>query len=103
MTLARFEQANVAQQSYILGTNAEKRDLLISLGSNMSAHGKEVEFSTDFPFSDIANWRSHINGGPSHAQVRTKLGGSLDGNAIEILIASLQDRPSTDNGASGMT
>jgi len=71
LTLARFEQANVAQQSYILGTNAEKRDLLISLGSNMSAHGKEVEFSTDFPFSDIANWRSNINGGPSHAQVRT--------------------------------
>lgn len=69
--LERFEHATMAQQSYISATNAEKREILLSLGSNMVAHGKNLDFSIDFPFSELLKWREHANGGPSRAQVRT--------------------------------
>lgn len=67
----RFERANTALQNYLSATDAEKRELLISLGSNLFANGKDVDFSMESPFSDIQKWRAHINGGPAHARVRT--------------------------------
>jgi DNA invertase Pin-like site-specific DNA recombinase len=88
--LDRFEQANMAQESYISGINAEKRDTLVSLGSNITMEGKSLEFAAAFPFSDIMNWRLGLNGGPSQAQVRTFPGPRGE---IEGLLRSLKHPP----------
>ena len=93
--LERFEHGNAALQSYISGSNAEKREVLISVGSNMLAHGKNLDFTMAFPFSELLNWRAHVNGGPPHAQVRTcagsrgEIAGLLTGLALQTPSAKL--------------
>jgi site-specific DNA recombinase len=62
--LEKFEHGSVALQSYISGSVAEKREILISLGSNMFANEKSIDFSMPFPFSELMKWRLDTNGGP---------------------------------------
>ena len=70
--LKKFERGNVAQQGYIDAIGDEKTELLKSIGSNLVATGKSLEFPMDFPFLDIRNWKFSHDGGPAHAQVRAK-------------------------------
>ena len=55
--LERFERWKTACQAYETATQAEKRELLLSLGSNFTAQGKELLFSADFPIVDALVFR----------------------------------------------
>lgn len=68
----RFEQAFAAQQTYLGGTEDEKRNLVGVLGSNLVAHGKNVEFPMHSPFRELREWRRTDGSWPRRSAVRTK-------------------------------
>jgi len=69
--LTEFERGNVALNQYISADEAEKRKILMTLGSNFLFERNELVFSPSFPFSHVAKRPERLNGGPARAYVRT--------------------------------
>lgn len=70
--LRKFEQGNVSLSSYNSAPPSGKRDILISLGSNAIAVGKNLAITTDFPFGQLRDWRKNQNGAPCSDEVRMR-------------------------------
>lgn len=69
--LERFERWNTAQQGYAVANAAEKREILVSMGSNFVAEGKDLLFASDLlPLGELLD-AAVRDGGPSQGQVRT--------------------------------
>ena len=66
-----FELGFVALPGYETATDAEKREILQSLGSNFVVHAKSVEFPMHFPFSELQLWSADQGGAPYRDAVRT--------------------------------
>jgi DNA invertase Pin-like site-specific DNA recombinase len=73
----RFELAFAAFQTYEIGNELEKRDLLRSLGSNLLVRGKNVEFPMHSPFSELRAWATQNGRWPLRGAVRTSRRKSL--------------------------
>ena len=67
-----FERGLVAQQGYISGNVAEKRQMVELVSSNFLVRGKYPLFTMNFPFDEVANWSKTINGEPYRGAVRTR-------------------------------
>jgi DNA invertase Pin-like site-specific DNA recombinase len=68
--LKRFELWKTAQDGYAVATDAEKRALLLSLGSNFTARGKELLFTADFAITDTLKWRGVSAGANAPGHIR---------------------------------
>jgi site-specific DNA recombinase len=94
--LEKFERGNVAQALYISAIGTEKRELLKSIGSNLVATRKSIDFTMDFPFSAIRDWHISSHGGPHHAHLRkadrSSRGGKCKSRNVGELVKALQAR-----------
>lgn len=68
----RFELGFAAQQSYKMGNDDEKREILKSVSSNLVMDGKQPVFPMLFPFHDLRKWSLSQNGDPSRHAARTQ-------------------------------
>lgn len=76
-TLERFELWNTANIGYSAATAAEKREMLLGLGSNFIARGKELVFVSHFPIADALHWQGVLDGAPSRCHIRIDTLGSV--------------------------
>ena len=67
----KFELGLTAYSGYIRGLDAEKRDMVKLVSSNLVVQGKEPMFPMVFPFEEIRNWSKSTCGAPHHGAVRT--------------------------------
>ena len=67
----KFEQGLTAYTGYLRGLDAEKRDVVKLVSSNLVVHGKEPVFPMVFPFEEIRNWSKSTYGAPYQGAVRT--------------------------------
>ncbi|HTK34928.1 MAG TPA: recombinase family protein [Caulobacteraceae bacterium] len=97
--LSRFELGNTALTLYSQANEDERRELLISLGSNFVARGKDIEFTMAFPFQDVAKHRLRSFSAPSRTHIRTQ----MSKTRIRALLRTLGDaqQKSPTSAASG--
>ena len=67
----KFEQGLTAYTGYLRGLDAEKRDMVKLVSSNLVMHGKEPVFPMVFPFEEIRKWSKSTYGAPYQGAVRT--------------------------------
>ena len=67
----RFELGLDAYTGYLTGIEAEKRESVQIVSSNLLACGKELIFPMVFPFDEIRKWSKSTNGAPYRGAVRT--------------------------------
>lgn len=68
----RFELGLSAYTGYLTGNEAEKRESVKTVSSNLIACGKEPVFPMVFPFDEIIKWSKSTNGAPDRGAVRTR-------------------------------
>ncbi len=66
-----FERAKSLHSSYVSGNPEEKRELLDRVTSNRRVQQKEVVFTLNSPFAELANRPLLIDGDPKREDVRT--------------------------------
>ena len=67
----RFELGLDAYTGYLTGIEAEQREVVQIVGSNLLADGKQPIFPMVFPFDEIRKWSKSTNGAPYRGAVRT--------------------------------
>ena len=67
----KFERGITAYIGYTDGTDAEKRDTVKLVSSNMYVRGKQLDFPMYFPFEEIRNWSKSSSCEPDGDAVRT--------------------------------
>lgn len=78
----KFELGIVAQQSYILGNDDEKRQLVKAMVSNFSVRGKTPVIRLVFPLSEFQQPPNWGHGAPFHPSVRNEAPNCQAGNFL---------------------
>ena len=102
----RFERAFTAYLGYESGSDAEKREIVEMVGSDVVVHGKEPVFALRFPYADLREWALGEQCAQDGGAVRTKGPGLARRRQapvsalIERLARHAPEAPPTDTGTS---
>lgn len=102
--LQKFELGLTAYSSYFRGNDAEKRETVQLVSSNLLVRGKEPYFTMHFPFEEIRNWSKSSSCEPDGNAVRTldlarKPVGGHRGPRLSDLVQRLAERHPDANRA----